>query len=120
MGRLNKVPFNLPSSPGFFRMSLPSDLSLKGVLGGICLTWPVQASSISELSQVPNCRTAPGLSRVLDLFEMVSGVILLWRSGDLLGPFFRPWASTAELLNQNVEGAGVSAPSHVEVSQQGS
>ncbi len=63
-------------------------------------TWPIQASSISELSQVPNCRTAPVLSLVLDHFETVSGVILLWRSGDPLGPFFRPWASTAKLLNR--------------------
>ncbi len=118
--RLNEVPIYLSSSPRVFRMSLPSDSSLMGVLSGICLTWPVQASSISELSQVPNCRMAPGLSLVLDLFEMVSGVILLWRSGDPLGPFFRPWASTAKLLNRNVEGAGVSAPSHIEVSQRGS
>ncbi len=67
-------------------------------------TWPVQASSILELNQVPNCQTAPVLSLVLDCFEMVSGVILLWRSGDPLGPFFRPWSSTAKLLNRLARG----------------
>ncbi len=56
-------------------MSLPSDWSLR-VFVREFPTWPVQASSILELSQVPNCQMAPGFVPCFGSFKMVSGLIL--------------------------------------------
>ena len=51
-------PFLLP--PGFSECHSPVTGRLWVFKVGFVSTWPVQASSISELSQVPNCQTAPG------------------------------------------------------------